>query len=68
MKKDNSDLIEELHNRERNIINSVCNIVGCKDCHLTFTDSDGSFTCQACYLNSKILDLEFENMETAKCQ
>ena len=52
-KEDKTSIIEDLHNRQRDIILNTCNKIGCKDCDLKWEDS-----CSANELQNKIYNEE----------
>lgn len=47
--------LEQLHERQRQIIIGTCNTIGCKDCHLKWEDG-----CASSELQNQIMDIEFK--------
>lgn len=52
--------LQDLRDRSRDIIISVCNTIGCKYCHLRWDDENGKkVSCSSIELENQIADIEF---------
>jgi hypothetical protein len=52
--------LQNLIDRSRDIIISVCNTIGCADCHLRWNDENGNKgSCSSAELESQIADIQF---------
>jgi DNA invertase Pin-like site-specific DNA recombinase len=51
---------DRMVNRQRYIIHTYCNSIGCKDCPLREDDDSGNIECESSRLNTAMMDLEMK--------